>query len=226
MSDVIVNLIELNENIDYSAFMTAFCSYLIALWLVISIWVGVDAYRRFNNKTVAFTFFLLTFLLNFPILIFYFIVRPEFKYEDFEEWETGGVNVPIVNFRGKDGSVSMVLELKINPIKIASEQSDMKIDVSWESNKEQFALSTSGQDSKNVQQGEIPKRADRKIVTTFRNLGGLVSKRIERFKEISVTYVKTKRKNKVEKQDVKKQSVEEQKNKSKSSKKRSKRRKK
>ncbi len=217
MSDVIVNLINLNENVDYSSFITLFCSYLITLWLVISIWVGVDAYRRFNNKTIAFTFFLLTFLLNFPILIFYFIVRPEFKYEDFEEWETGGVNVPIVNFKGKDGKVDMVLELKINPIHLVKEQSDMKIDVSWQSSKsKELELSSQKNDVSDDDLKNIKVRADRKIITTFRNLSGIVSKRIERIKEISVAYKKSKNiKRKHNRSSVKKTSKNKKQNKNK-----------
>ncbi len=216
MSEVIVNLIDLNEDINYSSFVTIFCSYLITLWLVISVWVGVDAFKRFNNKLIAFTFFLLTFFLNFPILIFYFIVRPEFKYDDFQEWETGGVNVPIVNFKGKDGTVAMVLELKMNPLNIATEQSDMKIDVAWESRKENFTLQASKADSQDLEDG-MPPRADRKISTTFRNFSGIVAKKIERIKEISAVYVKKTSKNiskgkRADKKSVKKNSKKPRKN--------------
>ncbi|MBD3280885.1 hypothetical protein GF389_05180 [Candidatus Dojkabacteria bacterium] len=190
MSDFIVDIIDLNERIDYSVFVTLFCSYLLTLWLVISVWVGTDAWKRYENKYLAILFFFLTFLLNFPILIFYFIVRPETKFEDYDEWEVGGVNVPMVNFVGKKG-VDMVLQLKINPSKIVPNDNDMKIDVSWESNKDEMKLATSQNMHKNKNLKELKgptKRADRKVVNVFSKWRGQAKKSIQKVKEVAADY--------------------------------------
>lgn len=190
MSDAAVNLIDLNEKINYSVFMTLFCSYFILLWMVISIWIGVDAWKRYGNKSIAFTFFFLTFILNVPMLILYFVVRPEEKYEYYDEWETGGVNVPLVNFTGKQG-VEMVLEMKLNPVKLATKQADMKIDVSWESQDQDKQLIST------ISSGDLPARADRKVSNVFSNFGGLIRKRIVRIKEVSADYLKHSRRPKI-----------------------------
>lgn len=189
MPRLLLDLIDVNEDINYSLFVTMFCSYIIILWLIISVWVGMDAWKRYGNKRLATLFCVLTFLLNFPMLILYFIIRPEERFDDLEEWNAGGVNVPIVNFTGKDG-VEMMLELKIHPSKLAQAPSDMKIDVSWESPKEQLNLAPTGvQTVPSEKETVYPKRADRQVTNIFSNIGGLMSKKIKSVKEVSASYV-------------------------------------
>ncbi|MBN1331589.1 hypothetical protein JW978_01750 [Candidatus Dojkabacteria bacterium] len=191
MSEFVVDLIDLNEKVDYSVFVTLFCSYLATLWLVISVWVGVDAWKRYQNKNFAIMFFLLTFFLNFPILVFYFIIRPENKASDYEEWETGGVNVPVVNFLGKEG-VDMVLQLKINPSKVVPDDNDMRVDVSWESNKENMQLTPTPAQKDAKETENIPVkpslRADRKVINIFSKWRGQAKKNIEKIKEVKADY--------------------------------------
>jgi len=146
--------------------------------------VGTDAWKRYKNKNLAIAFFLLTFFLNFPILVFYFIVRPESKFEDYDEWEAGGVNVPVVNFVGKDG-VDMVLQLKINPSKMVPNDNDMRVDVSWESNKENMQLSSPVQTLNDDTQKE---RNDQKVTNIFSKWRGLAKKKIQKFKEVRADY--------------------------------------
>ncbi len=190
MSELFVELIDFNEDIDYSTFLTMFCSYLIVLWLVISLWVGVDSWKRYGSKKLAFVFFVLTFFLSFPMVIFYFIIRPEDKMESYEDWDVGGVNVPMVNFVGKKG-VEMSLELKIHPSKITSQQdSDMKIDVSWDSvNKEMKLVPPVGIAKSKVEQTKhhrLTGRMKQQISTTFFVIEGFMAKQIEAIKETSV----------------------------------------
>jgi len=191
-----VDLVDFNENVEYDTFVLFFCSYLLILWLIICIWVGVDAWKRFDSKVLALVFFLLTFILNFPVLIFYFVIRPDAKYEEYQDWEAQGVNVPLVNFTGKKG-VEMVLELRMNPANLVEAQRDMKVDVSWESNKQDLKLQPKSKE-------EIPPRANKRILNKFSSLGGLVRKKVFRFKEISADY--TARKKKTEKEPQKQES--------------------
>jgi hypothetical protein len=189
MQRLIVDLIDVNKDIDYSVFITLFCSYLLILWLIISIWVGTDAYKRFNNRNIAIIFFLLTFFLNFPVLIFYFIVRPETQYDSYEEWETGGVNVPVVNFVGNDG-VEMTLELKINPSKMTQAPADMKVDVSFESAKQAMQLvPTPSLPSLKTSRPTLKPE----LRTKFSTLGGLVKKRITKIRATRATKTQNKK---------------------------------
>jgi len=198
MSDFFIDLVDFNENVNYGSFVLFFCSYLLLLWLVISIWVGVDASRRFQNKYIAFGFFVLTLVLNFPILIFYFIVRPEMKIEDYQEWEAQGVSVPLVNFKGEKG-VEMVLELKMHPANIVEAQRDMKVDVSWESPKPEMELVQQKQVLQNKldqtsDKKDVLPRGDQKVTNVFSKFGFSVKKRITRFKEVSADYASRARK--------------------------------
>lgn len=192
MSEFLVNLIDINENIDYSTVLAMFCSYLLVLWFVISLWVGVDSWRRYGSKKLAIMLGFLTFFLNFPMVIFYFIIRPEDKLESYEDWDMGGVNVPVVNFVGKEG-VEMALELKIHPSKLSPEQTgDMKIDVSWDSADEKMKLSAKPEviksELRDSKSKTLPKRARKSISTTFSSVGGFVSKQMKAIKEVSVSY--------------------------------------
>lgn len=194
MEEFLGRIIDFNEqSINFDALFTVCFTYFFVLWLIISLWVGIDSWKRFNNRIVGLAFFLMTLILNFPILIFYFIVRPEFKYEEYEEWDAGGVSVPVVNFVGKKG-VEMVLELKINPSKVSAEiQPDMKVDVSWDSKKEDMKVEEKKEeesDQKKVQEEgtkkenkeKVKRGEERKVTNVFSVWGGLVSKRIKRFR--------------------------------------------
>lgn len=103
--------------------------YFIALWLMFCLWVFVDASRRYHNVLIAVFFTLLVFVFNFPILIFYLIIRPE---DDYAVVNDGTVNVPVANFVGDDGEVVMSLNLKINGQ--PSSDSNMNVNVDWKAN--------------------------------------------------------------------------------------------
>src|SRR5690606_32769470 len=56
---------------------TAFFSYLIILWMVIAVWTGFDARKRYDSYLAgAFWAFILA-VLNIPALIVYLTVRPD-----------------------------------------------------------------------------------------------------------------------------------------------------
>ena len=105
MGNTILNLIQTNQNVDYSFIIPLVIGYVVIFWVIVSVWVYFDATKLFR-----------------PI------------DEEFAEMGgQGGVNVPIVNFIGKDG-IAMSLELKINHNVLMPENaSEMKIDVSFNS---------------------------------------------------------------------------------------------
>lgn len=130
----------LDSNINYNSIVIVLCSYMFLLWImVVSVWIGFDARKRYHSLVFGFGFFLLVLILNLPALLFYFIVRPERDDDNVlylqSEESSNGVNVPIVNFKGEDGFV-ISLQLKIGNPKRDLEKSDMNINVEFETNSE------------------------------------------------------------------------------------------
>jgi len=142
MVDFIVKLIDPKN--DYTKVVTFVLIYLASLWILFCFWVFMDSQKRFKNFIISVIFFLLVLILNIPALIFYLIIRPEKDDENVfylhhEGMEEGGVNVPIVNFVGKNG-VEMTLQIKINkPAEDANlAASNMDINVDWKDESSDF----------------------------------------------------------------------------------------
>ncbi len=140
MVQFLLDLIQFNNQVpDYSIIIPVVIIYLCSLWLIVSIWTFFDARKRYSRKSMAFLVAILNFILQFPFLFVYLLIRPSGADES-EEWIDGGVNVPVVNFTGSDGIV-MSLELRINPKKVADARTpEMKIDVSFDSDDQQKQL--------------------------------------------------------------------------------------
>jgi hypothetical protein len=135
MTDVLLNLLQLNQTMDYSLILPAILLYMVFFWIIVSIWLFFDAKKRFQSKKVAFLISLGNFFFQLPFLLLYLLFRP-IEEEYIDAPNQGGVNVPIVNFMGTDGVV-MSLELRINNHKMMPQQaSEMKIDVSFDSDDE------------------------------------------------------------------------------------------
>lgn len=128
MVDLILELIDFNEGVDYSVVSTVVIIYLILLWFFVSVWVFNDARYRFNNWIVALFLAILNLVLSFPFLLIYLLIRPSHRddWDDFNE--EGGVNIPLVNFTGEQG-VAISLQLKIDSKKLVDEKVDYKLDV-------------------------------------------------------------------------------------------------
>ncbi len=134
MSSVILDLVKLNEKMDYTILIPLAIIYVLVFWLIVSGWVGYDANKRFNSRWKAYGFAILNLFFGLPFTILYMLTKPieEINENDYEEeQDKGGINIPVINFVGKDGVV-MALELKINSPKLATEKTpEMKIDVSF-----------------------------------------------------------------------------------------------
>jgi hypothetical protein len=117
MIDFLLKIAE--AEIDYRNFLVYFLAYIGILWLMFSLWVFFDAYKRFNRIVFAVLFFFIVFVFNFPALIFYLIIRPENEDEEFvilnphHGVHSAAFNVPIINFKNGDETV-IGLEIKIN----------------------------------------------------------------------------------------------------------------
>jgi len=141
VGDLIAQVLNINATIPWNLIGLMIILYFVSIWFVISLWIYNDARKRYESIITSILFSILTFLLGPPMLIFYVIVRPDLRFEDFDDWEAGGVNVPIVNFIGKEG-IEMSLELRINPKRISQEkkEADMRLEIGWDNEDEKFKL--------------------------------------------------------------------------------------
>ena len=138
MIDLIAKLI---SGDGLSTVLVGVALYLGLLWALFSFWVYVDAKKRYQKTVIAVVFFIVVLVFNFPALVFYLITRPEDENDyvllPSEHLNNKGINVPIVNFVGKDGKVNLSFELKINNPEFVN-NSDMAINIDWKSQKPEF----------------------------------------------------------------------------------------
>lgn len=116
--------------------------YLMILWLLVPIWVYVDANKRFKDKRIARLLFVLVLPFNIPALIFYIIIRPELDSEVEFSGEDHLINVPMVKFIDQDkNDFIMSFELKINGNKMnANPNSNMSVNLSIEPDEETVTI--------------------------------------------------------------------------------------
>lgn len=131
-ADFVTSIVNLNEKIDYNVLLICLVLYIVLFWGAVSWWAYKDAKDRFDSFWTPIVVGILTYLLNLPFLFLYLLLRP-IPLDEMEEWQSGGVNIPVVNFMGEEG-VEMTFELRVHPKKLSnSNPSDMKIDVSFQS---------------------------------------------------------------------------------------------
>jgi hypothetical protein len=133
MATVLLNLFKTNEGINYDIIIPLAIGYVLIFWLVVSGWVLYDAKKRYKNRKIIWAIFVLNVVFGIPFFLLYLLFRPDSE-EIFAGGITeseGGVNVPLVNFVGKEGVV-MSFQLKINSEKLSpTEESEMKIDINF-----------------------------------------------------------------------------------------------
>jgi len=128
MENLLIGL--LDTTLDYSTVGKVILVYLVSLWAMFSLWVFVDARRRFDNNFYAAIFFLLVFIFNFPALIFYIIVRPENveEYINSNDSTLAGLNIPVANFVDQNGNLEFSLNIKLNSNSISSDSVKVNIE--------------------------------------------------------------------------------------------------
>jgi hypothetical protein len=138
MNDLILNIVRFNEQVDFNIIIPFVILYVLAFWVIVSIWVFLDSKLRYGSRKKALLLAILNQIFGLPFLLLYILARPfipeEQSGDHLSAVENGGVNVPIVNFTGKDGVV-MSLQLSINSPTLVSntQNSEMTIDVSFNS---------------------------------------------------------------------------------------------
>lgn len=134
MPTAILNLVKINENIDYTFLIPLVILYFIIFWVIVSAWVYIDTMKRIRRKRTRVLIFLLNLIFGLPFMLLYLLARP-YDNEEVDEISGGGVNVPIINFVGKEGII-MALELKISPTSLINKEAvydaNMRIGVNIE----------------------------------------------------------------------------------------------
>jgi len=135
MSSAILDLVKMNEKIDYTFLIPLVILYFLIFWLIVSLWVYVDTKKRIKRKRFRILIFFLNLIFGLPFMLLYLLARP-YDNDEMDEISGEGVNVPIINFVGKDGMV-MALELKILPTGLVDKNvaydANMRIGVNIES---------------------------------------------------------------------------------------------
>lgn len=132
--------------LDFNGLLLVVLGYLGALWLAFALWVFVDAKRRYQNILIAIGITVAVFILNFPALILYLIVRPEDEWHHHasapeysgREYLHGGVEVPVIKFVDRNGDIKLSLNLKVNSN--WDPNSDMNVEVAWDSDREDITV--------------------------------------------------------------------------------------
>ncbi|MBD3362115.1 hypothetical protein GF362_00160 [Candidatus Dojkabacteria bacterium] len=176
--DIIVDALEFNEGVDFINILACVGLYWLFFWFSISVWVFLDARKRYENPRIALLWAFVVFFLFFPALIFYLAVR---KSEDPLELdlyeEAGGVNVPLVNFTGNEG-MQMTLELNIQKMPVSAQPNDMEVDVRWKSKQDKMKLI-----EKVKEQKEEKKRPEKKVSNFILRVKRKIKSLIDNFKK-------------------------------------------
>jgi len=135
----LLNVITGKQAPDFNLVLMLLVIYLALLWLAFCVWVFVDAKKRYDKMYKAILISLVVFVLNFPALIFYLVVRPEDEAAFVSQAHTSGVEVPVVRFVDANGKLKLALNLEIaNQV---NDQSDMTVSVAWDSQRQDIEIS-------------------------------------------------------------------------------------
>ncbi len=128
--DAIISLIKVNEEIDYGRVVLIVLIYVAVLWLMVSVWAGRDAAKRYGTPWAGIVWGVAVFLLGFPAFMFFLVVRPEEGHDA----STGGVHIPIANFVDTNrDEIVMGVQLVLHTKELTDAVRDMRIDIDWES---------------------------------------------------------------------------------------------
>lgn len=156
---------------DFPTILMGVIVYVALLWFLFSFWVFIDAKKRYKNTKLGVVFFLVVLIFNFPALVFYLLVRPEDEGEfvvlPADHLHNKGINVPVVNFIGKDGIVNLSFELRISNEALVGAQ-DMAINIDWKSDKKEFEK-VNNVEVKKEEVKTINDSTEKKSVISFEN---------------------------------------------------------
>lgn len=92
-SDWLLSSIENLQNIDFGVFFMCIVAYIVLMWVIATFWVYFDARRRYKSIWIVILIALLVAPFNFPALILYIMLRPEYTRDDLANIEESIANL-------------------------------------------------------------------------------------------------------------------------------------
>lgn len=133
MSDMLLNLINYNEGVNYNTIFVLVFLYMFLFWFIVCVWVFFDGSKRYDNKMLPLLTFLFVLLMGFPALVFYILIRPEHTKEEkyFIEKAAEGKSVESekIHITGGDG-FNVMLNFEVFPNK-GEEGHELKVGMDW-----------------------------------------------------------------------------------------------
>lgn len=129
----VLDLLKVNEGLNYGLIAAIILSYLFFIWFIVSLWVFVDARKRYKHLATPFLFMILSLFLGLPFLIFYIMARPEHTLE--EDYYvnlalSGEKELKPIVFDGEKG-FEISLNLSVQPRQTAEGKHTMAMSVEW-----------------------------------------------------------------------------------------------
>ena len=137
MWNFLLDLVQVNETIDYTLIISLILSYLFLLWFIITIWVFFDAKKRYRKLLMNILIWLFIFAFGPPALIFYILVRPEHTLEEEDIMNmalSGERAMKPIHFDGNRG-FEISMNFSVQPKQVASDQHKMLMNVEWSPSK-------------------------------------------------------------------------------------------
>ncbi|MBU0975926.1 MAG: hypothetical protein ABIE03_03380 [Patescibacteria group bacterium] len=208
MWDFLLDLIKVNEDVNYSFIISLFVGYFFIIWFIISLWVFFDAKKRHSSVVLCILYWFFVFVFGPPALVFYIMIRPEHTLEENYYMNlalSGEKSVRPIYFDGNKG-FDISINLSVQPKEAEDSEHKMYMNVEWFPN-----------DQKGAELGKPRKRGEsiriiKKGFVTF----------VNKIKELPTKKSKSKKENKPKEKDTDKLSKESTKSKGKNKSKRNK----
>lgn len=133
MIDFFLNLVKVNESVDYAAIISIIVSYFLIIWLVITVWIFNDARKRYVRFITAFLFTLFVLFFGPPALIFYIMIRPEHTLEEdylINLALSGEKELRPIYFDG-DRGFDISINLSVQPKQSPNDKHKMNMSIDW-----------------------------------------------------------------------------------------------
>lgn len=133
MWDFFLDLINVNENLDYSLLVSIVVGYFFIIWFIISLWVFFDARKRHSSVMLCILYWFFVFIFGPPALIFYIMIRPEHTLEEdylMNMALSGEKDVRPIYFDGEKG-FDISINLSVQPKEDADGKHKMNMNVEW-----------------------------------------------------------------------------------------------
>jgi hypothetical protein len=133
MIDFFLNLVKVNEGINYTFIISLIAGYLFLLWFVVCLWVFFDTRKRYHSIFISFIYMLFVLLFGPPGLILYILMRPEHTLE--EDYYinlalSGEKELKPILFDGDKG-FDIQINLSVEPKQMPDDKHKLAMNIGW-----------------------------------------------------------------------------------------------